>query len=464
MPQSQATDLCRIVLVTPDSSVEMALPTEVALCDLMPALVHHATARRTGTATAASTAGAEDWTLQRLGEAPLDDELTPGALGIHDGELLYLRHRTDQLPAVHFDDLVDGIATSIRDRADRWNARMTRHMFLVIAGVALFVGFLILVTGPSPAGAIAAGAAAAGLLLAGAICSRAFADSTTGLVFGCAAVPYAGFAGLVVPTAPDAPSFAGPNVLCMGVAATLVALAAMGFVGEQRPMFLATGLGSGTLAVGGALSAFAGLDAARATAIVLTLVLGLSVLAPNLSFRMARMRLPMLPTGAEDLSADITPYGGARVVTGARAADQYLNWIFLVLGAVCGTSVVILMRAGGWASTGLVGAASLVLLLRARALLSAWQRVGTLAASVLGLSLLVSSAAAGDWPSRMLWLVVMILAAGGAVLLAHFMPGRRLLPYWGRAADIAEYLAAIAMLPLTLAVLDVYSWARALAG
>jgi len=463
MSQTQATDLCRIVLVTPDGSVEMALPTEVAVCDLMPALVHHATARRTGTATAASAAGAEDWILQRLGEAPLDEDLTPAALGIHDGELLYLRQRADQLPAVHFDDLVDGIATSIRDRSDRWNPRMTRHMFLVIAGIALLVGFLMLVTGPSPAGAIAAGAVAVGLLVTGGICSRAFADSTTGLVFGCAAVPYAGFAGLVAPTAPGAPSFSGPNVLCMGVAATLVALAAMGFIGEQRPMFLAIGLGSVTLAVGGALSTV-GLDAARATAIVLSLVLGLSVVAPSLSFRMARMRLPMLPTGADDLSADITPFDGAKVISGARTADHYLTWLFLVLGAVCGTSVVILMRAGGWAAIGLVCAASLVLLLRTRALLSAWQRVGTLSAAVLGLSLLVLSAADSGWLVRVVWLVGMILAAGGAVLLAHFMPDRRLLPYWGRIADIAEYLAAIAMLPLTLAVLEVYAWARALAG
>jgi len=44
------------------------------------------------------------------------------------------------------------------------------------------------------------------------------------------------------------------------------------------------------------------------------------------------------------------------------------------------------------------------------------------------------------------------------------VPGRRMVPYWGRAAEILHSLLAIALLPLTLWLLGVFGTLRGLFG
>ena len=50
------------------------------------------------------------------------------------------------------------------------------------------------------------------------------------------------------------------------------------------------------------------------------------------------------------------------------------------------------------------------------------------------------------------------------VLCSRSLPGTKLRPYWGRAVDIVEVLIAVALIPLLLAVLDVYAFVQGLAG
>jgi hypothetical protein len=62
-----------------------------------------------------------------------------------------------------------------------------------------------------------------------------------------------------------------------------------------------------------------------------------------------------------------------------------------------------------------------------------------------------------------LWFPALVVGAG-LVVLSMRLPGRRLRPYWGRAVDILESLTAVAVLPLVLAVLNVYELMRGLGG
>src|SRR3954452_24353186 len=108
-------DVCRLTVCGPDSRIELAVPVHVPLADLLPAMLVHLDQRL-------ATSGLEHggWVLQRLGEPPLDEDRGTAALGLYDGDMVYLRPRADQLPPIDFDDLVDGVATAINDRVDRW--------------------------------------------------------------------------------------------------------------------------------------------------------------------------------------------------------------------------------------------------------------------------------------------------------------------------------------------------------
>jgi type VII secretion integral membrane protein EccD len=452
------TDLCRVVLVTPRGPVEMALPTGAPLCDLLPTLVHHSNGGR-------PNAG-DDWVLQRFGGTPLDEARTPAELKIRDGETLHLRVRDDQLPAVHFDDLIDGVATGMRHRKDQWRDWMTRRVLQALSGLALLVGLAVLaIDGPVAARGAAAALVALLLLLAGVAGSRAFGESSAGMLLGAAAVPYAALAGLLLVTAPLPPSLAAPNLFAASAGAGLAALLAGGAIGAGRPAFGAVVLVSGAAQAGGLLTAAAGMAATQAAAVVVATVLTVSTMIPTAAFWVAKLRLPALPTGPEDLAADVEPYAVTQVLDRTAAADRYMTAMFAAVGAVAAAAILLLAPAGGATAVTLTLAICGVLLLRARSMTSAWQRLATLGPAVLGLALLVLHFASGPaWGVRVYWLTITLGAAGVTVAFAQLLPGRRLLPYWGRIGDVLEYVVAIAILPLTLGLLGAFGWARAVAG
>jgi hypothetical protein len=57
-----------------------------------------------------------------------------------------------------------------------------------------------------------------------------------------------------------------------------------------------------------------------------------------------------------------------------------------------------------------------------------------------------------------------LVLAGGLTAAALTVPGRRLLPYWGRAADILHSVLAAALIPVLLLDLGVYHALRGLVG
>jgi len=462
------TDLCRVVLVTPHRTVEMALPGRVPLADLMPVLVQRATtaglADRPGRSRPRGLTGDGDWVLQRLGGAPLEEDMTPAALEIRDGETLYLRPRDSQLPPAHFDDLIDGLATGVSTRHDRWREPMTRALFLVICVVALGVGYALLLGAAFPDRAVVAGVVALTLVIGAMLCSRSLGDGWAALTLGISAVPYAALMGVLVPPGPGTIVWAAPNLLCALVAATVTALVVSFGVGGRRAVLLAMWL-AGLAGSLGALLMVLDLSVTQAAGTVLTLVLMASIYAPSVAFRLARLRLPQLPTGAADLSEDIEPYPGPELLAGAIRADSYLTWLFVAVGTVCTACIPLLLSQDDARARGLAAAVCFVFLIRSRGLTSGWQRASALVPALLGLALLVLHYGGHPDPdNRIVAVAAMVGTAATMLALSRAMPGRRLLPYWGRIADIVEYVFAIAMVLLLLWLFDVYQWARALNG
>lgn len=456
-----STDLCRIALATASGSLSVALPTDVPLNDLLPALL-----RMAGDGLANAGAGHEGWVLQRLGEAPLDEDATLAELGLRDGDQLHFRPRREELPAIDFDDLIAGVSSGIRDRPDRWREPMTRWLFLsalaAAAGAALAA---LLLPAAAPQRAVAAAALAAAAVAGAAIASRLLGDRQAGALLGCAAVLFGALAGGFV-AAPSAGHGPGAPQLLAALAAALAAAAlARAAAGAAGRLFLGIAAAAGLGGIGALIAtAVPALSGARAAAIVATLALALTVIVPMTAFRLAGLRLPMLPADADELQENIDPLPAAHVLDRTAVADQLMTALLAAIGAACVGALTVTGQGRGWGLLAFTVGACAALLLRSRTLVSAWQRLALLVPAAFGIAWLgLHLAARVPTTERLAAVVAGAVVADGALLAAvRLLPGRRLLPYWGRAAEILELLVALALLPVALQVLGVYHWAHGL--
>src|SRR5690242_12713169 len=144
--------MSRVTIVAPQTRVDLALPSDIPLADLLPTVLRYA-----GDGLADDPAGRDGWVLSRLGGAPLAIDRSPMQLDVEDGEMLYLRPRGDEFTEPIFDDVVDAVATSTQDRAGRWRPASTRRFGLTVGVATLAIGaVMVLFSGPPqlPAGIV----------------------------------------------------------------------------------------------------------------------------------------------------------------------------------------------------------------------------------------------------------------------------------------------------------------------
>ncbi|MFE6054956.1 type VII secretion integral membrane protein EccD [Kitasatospora sp. NPDC056446] len=451
--------LCRLRFHAPEAVFDLAIPADVPIGDLLPAVLAHA-----GDDLAEQGAEHDGWILQRLGHPPLDEELDADALDLHDGEDLYLRPRRDPLPEVHYDDLADGLATGMRERPDTWRPALTHHTALALALTALAGGLaLLLLPGPDHLRAGAAAATGLFLLLGALSASRAVGDAAAGTALGATAVPYLALAGALLTTG-TAPSATGARLLAGGCAAAGAAVLAMAAVGCSAPLFLGLVLLALHVTAAGALLLTGLTPPATAAALAVVPVVTAAFL-PGLCFRLSGLRLPALPRNAEELQEGIEAVPAASVRTRSAVADGFLTAFHLALAPVLALCLTVLTGQDGWAPTALTCALSLLLLLHSRGIGSIPQRLAVLVPGALGPVLLTTHLALGRSTAERLGLLAALLATAAVLATVSWtIPGRRLLPYWGRAADLLHTLAAVALLPLALAAAGTYHGLRAIAG
>src|SRR3954466_4256185 len=119
------SDACRLTVVAPSGWIELAVPSDIAIADLLPALVQQA-----GEHAAEEGLEHSGWVLQRLGQEPLDEDLTPAALGLPGGATLSRRPRDGARAGLESDDVGDGVSAGARTRRSRWRDAATRWLFL----------------------------------------------------------------------------------------------------------------------------------------------------------------------------------------------------------------------------------------------------------------------------------------------------------------------------------------------
>ncbi|MGW2250923.1 type VII secretion integral membrane protein EccD [Kitasatospora sp. NPDC001660] len=460
MSSSAVAGLCRLRFHAPEAVFELAVPADVPLADLLPAIIGHA-----GPGLAETGLEHGGWVLQRLGEEPLDEEQSVEALKLHDGDALYLRARHEALPPVHFDDLVDGVATGMRERGDTWRPALTRRLALALALAALAAGWIVLaLPGPAAPREAAAAGVAVLLLLGAASASRAMADAGAGTALGAAAVPYLGLAALLLPAGPGGDDLLGARVLAASSAAAGAAVLSLAAVGAAAPLFIGLVLVAALGVLAGALLLF-GLAADQLVALVSVFAVLVGSFVPSVAFRLSGLRLPMLPRNAEELQENIDPVPATAVLPRALVADDYLMALYTAIGTVCAACLTVLPFTGGWAGPAEAGALALLLVLHARAIGSIRQRLVLLLPGVYGAAVLLTRFTTDASPSEHLALLGALVALTAALLVAAWtVPGRRLLPYWGRIADLLHTLTALALLPLALQACGLYHSLRALGG
>jgi type VII secretion integral membrane protein EccD len=472
-PPTMIDDLCRLTLCGPDRSVELAVPVHVPLIDLLPALVGHL-------GDGLPDAGLEHggWVLQRIGDPPLREDLSVAVLGLHDGDVVHLRPRADQLPPLDFDDLIDGIAVGISGRPDRWRPEMSRALLTAMLALPLAAALAVLAGHLTPLSALAAAALAVVLLGLTAAAVRAYADRPVAGVLGAAAICYAGLAAAELPLLHGGLSEGWlvshplitavtlrPTLLVAGAAMAGAAAVVSMVRGDRAPVLVGVLVVALFMATAGALATFGGLSQAEVAGIVVALIVPVSCWVPMLSFRMTGMRLDPPPSTPDELQENLDPLPGQRVLDQTRRADSYMSALYYGLAVPLTCCLVVLGRTGSLAAGVVAVDLIVLLLLHARVLVAARHRLAAVVPAVTGATVL--AAAAGLRADGQLWpLVAAALAVtAGLVLVAErSLPGHRMLPHWGRAGDLLHTLTAAGLIPAVAWLLNLYEYARTVRG
>lgn len=462
---SRVDNLCRLTVLTDSSSADVALPVNVPLVEILPGLVNRLGDPRI------SVAGV---VVQRWGEEPLDENRTPSALGLLDGEMLFLRPRQEAIPPAEFDDLVDAITSTTGLPAQRWRAANTVVLMRAGAAVPLaLVAAALLLPGPSLARQITALAAALLVAAFAVAADKGFGDRPASLILTAAALVYAGLGGALVQAGEAATGalfldwLVTPDSAFAGGAAVLVlAVVLLSLLSDMLPLLVPAALVGFLVGLLGLLAIFTSVGTAGGAALVLVLSLIFTVAAPMAAFRLARLQFPPLPDEIEDLDVGIDPLPGREVVAQIRLADRCVTGLLYGLSATSVLAATIVVGVPGWAAGVLVALAAALQLVRTRLLRGVVQRLAVLVSGVY-LASLALLRYLGELPP--------VLAAGlaaGAFLLvaltmlasAVWISDRILPPYWGRAAEIVEWLTCAALLPVSAVLLGVYAWARGFGG
>ncbi|MCG8916650.1 type VII secretion integral membrane protein EccD [Actinokineospora sp. PR83] len=454
------TVFSRVTVVAPRTRIDVALPADVSVADLLPMLLEMA--KETTSDGGARHGG---WCLAKLGDNPLDPSRTLGALGVVDGDMLQLRKRAENPPPPLYDDVVDAIAESAPDSYRPWTKETANRIGHIAGALALVLGALaVLMAGPLSGGdnlapAITAGAAAVVLVALGAVLAKAYQAPTTGvLVAAAGGLPMAFVSGLYI--VPGEPGRASLLLACSLV--LIVASASIMLIGAGVTTFVAAGTAALLGVAAFAVATLVAHPAAGIGAGTAAVALGALSVLPRLTIQLARLPLPNVPGSAEDLKEDTGFPDYRSIERRAGLAHEYMTGMIIGCGAAAATGAIV--SAGSPKVWGVIlgVVATLVLLLRARTYANGSQAIALLATGMLSaVGILVGWLVEADSFERLLWVFgALVLIAAAAMVLGVVFPEQRFSPPLRRTVEVFEAICIAVVLPLALAVMDLYSSLR----
>ncbi|MEU6561141.1 type VII secretion integral membrane protein EccD [Nocardia nova] len=473
-------ELCRVSVIGGNTQLDVGLPATVPVAAYITDLVELIDSRNPDLTEhdEGAPVRAQHWTLARIGRDPIPPHQSLTDAEVFDGELLVLRSVTAKEAPALFDDVIDAVSRLTAESGNSWSPSAARRMGLGAGLIAVIIAVAVLVAGKGTGildGFIALGA---GVLAAGAaviVARRYPPERMTAIVLSLYAIALLGSsAGLLTP------GWAGaPHLLFSAVAALVVALALYSATRAGAFVVAAVVTTAAIVAVAAAVRMVWDFDIPKIAVGALIAGLVLITMAPRAAVAAARLPVPPVPTagGAIDPTdheprptiADIGVIGATALPSAAgleqraRAANQYQSGI--LAGAVLAAGAGAILGAdplgeARWQGLVLAAITAVVLCLRGRAYADLVQASTMIAGGTL-VALAVTAGAAvsqEDWRSAGAGLLLVVAAA----VLAFGVLGPRadVSPVVRRAIEIFEYLLIIAIVPLSLWLMDVYSAAR----
>ncbi|MFI8854354.1 type VII secretion integral membrane protein EccD [Streptomyces sp. 891-h] len=469
------TGFSRVTIVAPDSRIDVALPEDIPVADLYPEIL-----RLSGQSPAEGAP--VGYHLVRRDGTVLDSSRSFAAQRILDGEVLSLRPFAESLPPAVFDDVSDAVASAVTRDRRLWGDGMLRAAGLIGGGVLLALMALVLwfsdPAGHDMHGLAGVLAAVAGVLLMAlsAVRARVYDDRATAIALGLAAMPHLMVAGSGLLPLEDGLGIGRLQFLlgCVTVllaSSILIALTPNGDGPFVAAAFTAT---IGTLIT--FIAIVSDLRPVETAAICAPVAVGVLAFLPGLSTRFARLPIGFEATRTQMSDYDADPDAAPQTqgpIDAERIAAQARRGHELLVGLVGGCAAVVVVSSAvlsfsgsGWGQL-LTLATGIAMLLRARLFRYTSQVSSSLVAGLVALVLL-GAGLAGDFPAggdalRTVWLsAALALAAVLAVAIGLTVPDKGVTPFWGRFVEIMETFVLLTLVPLCLAVMNVYSAARSL--
>jgi type VII secretion integral membrane protein EccD len=426
----------RVTVVGSTRRLDVTLPTGVPVADLLLDLVE--------------MLGESDgdlparWALVRVGGQALDPERALSEQRVTSGTMLFLRDVTQDDPPPTTDDYATAVAVAVDAQGGRWTpVAAPPAMAWSAAACWVAAGLVLLVAGDGQTRAMFGLAGAAIAVVAGLVIAQRLGRPSAGGLIALSAIPLWAAAGAGLAGLADS-----------GATATLAAALGSGGVGAAVAILVAgeavlvPAVGIITITLVPALvlgvCTLAGAGPASAAALLCPIALGSLALPSRLAVRLARIDDPVRDSIA------------VRARRGRRLVAAMLIGISVVLAG----SSAILAVSGGWFGWGLVGAAAIGAVAKARHFRFTAEVVPLLAAGIAGLLLLeyplvaalaIGSKGAGGAAALLTADALILAVAGSAVRRWDLSPQLR------RQLGRLESIATAGTVPLALGVLGAYS-------
>ncbi|MGQ0774725.1 MAG: type VII secretion integral membrane protein EccD [Pseudonocardiales bacterium] len=435
---------CRVRVAGPKTSVDLALPAGVPLARLLPELLRHA----------GEPAVPGGWVLSRIDGVRLDPGAGLAAAGVREGDLLVLHPASEFVPPPLYDDVVEVIAAEGVGTA--WGLRQTRLACAVVAALGVLGALLAAAAGPDLLSGVLAVVTALLLLLGGGALSRAVGDGAAGTLAAALAAPAAavGAAQLL------GGSWGRGHLLLACAAVLLVAVLGPVVVGGGHAVFAAFGLAALLGIFAALIAVLTGTTPARAAAVIAPAALALTTVLPTLALRVAGLPRPELPRSTDEL-AEVPGEVDLRLVQDqVQRARQLLSGLAAGCHVAVAVGIGVLLVASETWSWILAAVLALLVLLRARLFRERGQVLAPIAAAALALVVgMVVAVRQSEGDPTLLLGVAASIALGVALLATAVGVGSGRVapnPSRTRSLDIVETVLLLAVVPLALAVWDVY--------